>query len=76
MQFIKVNPQHEKFIAVIELNRPKELNALNRELMLEIRDTLRELDEDDNVRVIILTGGQKVFAAGADIKQMASCHRY
>ena len=72
MQFIKVNPQHEKFIAVIELNRPKELNALNRELILEIRDTLRELDEDDNVRVIILTGGQKVFAAGADIKQMAS----
>ena len=72
MEFIKVNKQHEKFIALIELNRPKELNALNRELMLEIRDTLRELDEDDKVRVIILTGGQKVFAAGADIKQMAT----
>ena len=72
MEFIKVNKQYEKFIALIELNRPKELNALNRELMLEIRDTLRELDEDDEVRVIILTGGQKVFAAGADIKQMAS----
>ncbi len=72
MEFIKVNKQHEKFIALIELNRPKELNALNRELMLEIRDTLRELDEDDTVRVIILTGGQKVFAAGADIKQMAT----
>lgn len=72
MEFIKVNKQHEKFVALIELNRPKELNALNRELMLEIRDTLRELDEDENVRVIILTGGQKVFAAGADIKQMAS----
>lgn len=72
MEFIRVNKQHEKFIALIELNRPKELNALNRELMLEIRDTLRELDEDDNVRVIILTGGQKVFAAGADIKQMAT----
>lgn len=71
-QFIKVNPQLEKHIALIELNRPKELNALNRELMLEIRDTLRVLDEDDNVRVIILTGGQKVFAAGADIKQMAN----
>lgn len=71
-QFIKVNPQVEKHIALIELNRPKELNALNRELMLEIRDTLRELDDDDNVRVIILTGGQKVFAAGADIKQMAT----
>ena len=71
-EFIKVNPQYEKFVALIELNRPKELNALNRQLMLEIRDTLRELDEDDNVRVIILTGGEKVFAAGADIKQMAN----
>lgn len=70
-EFIKVNPQLEKHIALIELNRPKELNALNRQLMLEVRDTLRELDEDENVRVIILTGGQKVFAAGADIKQMA-----
>jgi len=71
-EFIKVNAQVEKHIAIIELNRPKELNALSRELMLEIRDTLRELDEDDNVRVIILTGGDKVFAAGADIKQMAT----
>jgi len=71
-QFIKVNQQLEKHIALIELNRPKELNALNRELMLEIRDTLRELDEDDSVRVIILTGGERVFAAGADIKQMAT----
>ena len=71
-EFIKVNPQVEKHIALIELNRPKELNALSRELMLEIRDTLRVLDEDDNVRVIILTGGEKVFAAGADIKQMAT----
>jgi enoyl-CoA hydratase len=72
MQFIKVNQQVEKFIALIELNRPKELNALNRELMLEIRDSLKQLDEDENVRVIVLTGGEKVFAAGADIKQMAT----
>lgn len=72
LQFIKVNTQVGKFVALIELNRPKELNALNRELMLEIRDTLRLLDEDDAVRVIILTGGEKVFAAGADIKQMAN----
>lgn len=69
-EFIKVNPRVVKHIALIELNRPKELNALSRQVMLEIRDTLRVLDEDDNVRVIILTGGQKVFAAGADIKQM------
>jgi enoyl-CoA hydratase len=70
-EFIKVNPQFEKFVALVELHRPKELNALNRQLMLEVRDALRELDEDDSVRVIILTGGEKVFAAGADIKQMA-----
>jgi enoyl-CoA hydratase len=70
-EFIKVNQQVAKYIALIELNRPKELNALSRQVMLEIRDALRTLDEDDTVRVIILTGGQKVFAAGADIKQMA-----
>lgn len=73
-QFIKVNPQVAPFVALIELHRPKELNALNRELMLEIRDSLRTLDEDDSVRVIILTGGEKVFAAGADIKQMANAN--
>ncbi|MFN8298785.1 MAG: enoyl-CoA hydratase-related protein [Chitinophagales bacterium] len=71
-EFIKVNPQFDKHVALIELNRPKELNALNRQLMEEIRDTLRVLDNDDEVRAIILTGGPKVFAAGADIKQMAN----
>lgn len=71
MEFIKVNPQLEKHIALIELHRPRELNALNRQLMSEVRETLKSLDEDENVRVIILTGGEKVFAAGADIKQMA-----
>ena len=72
MQFITANNQEAPFVAVIRLNRPKELNALNRELMIEIRDTLKVLDEDDNVRAIILTGGERVFAAGADIKQMAN----
>lgn len=71
MDFIKVNPQAEKHIALIELNRPKELNALNLQLMAELRDALKSLDEDDNVRVIIITGNPKAFAAGADIKQMA-----
>jgi enoyl-CoA hydratase len=71
-EFIKVNAQVEKFIALIELSRPKELNALNRQLMEEVRDSLKQLDQDDDVRAIILTGGEKVFAAGADIKQMAN----
>lgn len=70
-EFIKVNPHIEKGIALIELNRPKELNALNLQLMGELRDALKELDNNDEVRVIILTGNERAFAAGADIKQMA-----
>ncbi len=71
MEFIKVNSQFDKHVALIELNRPKELNALNLQLMGELRDALKELDDDNSVRVIILTGNEKAFAAGADIKQMA-----
>ena len=71
-QWIKVQKPLEPNIGLIELNRPKELNALNRELMLEVRDVLAAMDEDPAIRVIILTGGSKVFAAGADIKQMAN----
>lgn len=71
MEFIKVTEQKEPFIALIELNRPKELNALNKQLMEEVRDALQTLDKNDQVRVIIITGNEQAFAAGADIKQMA-----
>ena len=71
MEFIKVTEQKEPFIALIELYRPKELNALNPQLMQEVRDALMSLDKDDQVRVIIITGNAQAFAAGADIKQMA-----
>lgn len=71
MEYILVNEQYEKHIALIQLNRPKELNALNLQLMQELRDALQKLDKDENVRVIILTGNDHAFAAGADIKQMA-----
>lgn len=70
-EFIIVEPQFDKHVALIRLNRPKELNALNLQLMLEVRDALKELDEDDNVRAIIITGNERAFAAGADIKQMS-----
>ena len=72
MEFIKVNDSYEKHVALIELNRPKELNALNLQLMGELRDALKSLDDNDEVRAIILTGNEKAFAAGADIKQMAN----
>ena len=71
MEFIKVTEQHTPFVALVELYRPKELNALNRQLMEELRDSLLQLDKNDQVRVIILTGNEQAFAAGADIKQMA-----
>ena len=71
MAYIKITPNHQPHIALIELNRPQELNALNLELMAELRDALKDLDANDEVRVIIITGNEKAFAAGADIKQMA-----
>ena len=71
MEHLIVNDQYEPFIALMQLNRPKELNALNTKLMQELRDTLQQLDKNDQVRVIILTGNDQAFAAGADIKQMA-----
>lgn len=71
MEFIKVTEQREPFVALIELNRPKELNALNKQLMEEVRDALQVLDKNDQVRAIIITGNDQAFAAGADIKQMA-----
>ncbi|GIV36929.1 MAG: enoyl-CoA hydratase [Cyclobacteriaceae bacterium] len=71
MEFIIVTEQYEEGIALIQLNRPKELNALNRKLMEEVRDALQMLDKNEQVKVIILTGNEQAFAAGADIKQMA-----
>ena len=71
MEYIIVNEQHERFVALVQLNRPKELNALNTKLMQELRDALQALDKNDQVRAIVLTGNDQAFAAGADIKQMA-----
>ena len=56
-------------IATVQLNRPEVLNALNARLLTELGDALRELDEDATCRCIVLTGNDKAFAAGADIKE-------
>ena len=58
-------------VALVRLNRPEALNALSRHLMGELVTCLRELDDNDKVRCIILTGSEKAFAAGADIKEMS-----
>jgi len=58
-------------IAVVLLNRPKQLNALSDELMTTLVDRLEELDHDEEIRCIVLGGGERAFAAGADIAQLA-----
>jgi enoyl-CoA hydratase len=70
-EFILVNPQIAPYVGHIQLNRPKELNALNLELMLEIKQALIDFDQDDSIRAIVISGNERAFAAGADIKQMA-----
>lgn len=58
-------------VATITLNRPDALNALNLDLLGELADALATFDKDDGIGCIVLTGSEKAFAAGADIKQMA-----
>jgi len=70
-EYIIIHEQVATHVAHIQLNRPKELNALNLQLMGELRDALKMLDADEQVRAIVISGNEKAFAAGADIKQMA-----
>lgn len=59
-------------VAILTLNRPKALNALNDALMDELSSALAKFDADDDIGAIIITGSEKAFAAGADIAAMAS----
>ncbi len=58
-------------VGLIRLNRPRTFNALTEPLMNELVHALRAMDADENVRCIVITGTKRVFAAGADIKEMA-----
>ncbi len=59
-------------VGIITLNRPKQLNALNDQLMNELGAALKAFDADDDIGCMIITGSEKAFAAGADIGAMAS----
>lgn len=67
---VEKNFQGHEHIALVQLNRPKVLNALSTDLMSELLDAFFTLEDDSAVRVIILTGNERAFAAGADIAQM------
>jgi enoyl-CoA hydratase len=58
-------------VGLITLNRPKALNALNNQLMLEVMDALGTFDRQADIGAMVITGSEKAFAAGADIKEMA-----
>ncbi len=71
-QLILVERHPEQRTALVRLNRPKHLNALNGAVMDALCAALEELDHDDAVRAIVVTGNERAFAAGADIGEMAN----
>ena len=68
---VLVERRAEERTALVRLNRPKQLNALNGAVMDALCASLEELDRDDDVRAIVVTGNERAFAAGADIGEMA-----
>ena len=58
-------------VGLITFNRPQAMNALNNQLMGELMDALESFDENDDIGAMVITGNEKAFAAGADIKEMA-----
>jgi len=71
MAYENIDLTRDGAVAIIQLDRPKALNALNLAMMTELSDALTKLEADDAVSCVILTGNDKAFAAGADIKEMA-----
>ncbi len=72
MSFETILLEHGEGVALIRLNRPDALNALNAMLLGELCTALDELEGDDAIGCVVLTGSERAFAAGADIKEMAS----
>ena len=70
MAYETINAETRDHVGLIRLNRPDALNALNSQLMGELADALARFDADEQIGAIVLTGSEKAFAAGADIKEM------
>ncbi|MEM9648159.1 MAG: enoyl-CoA hydratase-related protein [Bacteroidota bacterium] len=72
MDYENIYIEEENNIATITINRPKKLNALNKRTIGELHDAFKELDDDKDIQVIVVTGsGEKAFVAGADISEFA-----
>jgi enoyl-CoA hydratase len=73
MSYTNILTDQTGYVLTITINRPKQLNALNKDTINELNSALVKANEDENVGVVILTGsGEKAFVAGADIKEFAS----
>jgi len=73
MAFENAVVNHEEQYSVITINRPKQMNALNKQTIEELHQALSEINADEKVRAVIITGsGEKAFVAGADIKEFAN----
>jgi len=70
MSFVRV--EREEPIAAVLLDRPQQLNTLSDDLMDELVSVLRDLDDDESIRCIVLGGSERAFAAGADIGELAT----
>jgi enoyl-CoA hydratase len=68
--------EREEPLAIVRLNRPEQRNALSNQLMSELVGALENLDADEAIRCIVLTGDEKAFAAGADIKELSDATHF
>jgi Enoyl-CoA hydratase/carnithine racemase len=71
MQFETILLKKNNGVGLITLNRPQALNALNSTLIQDLNSALDDLDRDPTIGCMVITGSEKAFAAGADIKEMA-----
>ncbi|PZD77444.1 enoyl-CoA hydratase/isomerase family protein [Mesonia sp. K7] len=72
MKFENILVEKNDFKAVVTINRPSKLNALNKSTLSEINQAFAEIESDQNIKIVILTGsGEKAFVAGADISEFA-----
>lgn len=72
MSYQTILVEQKGAVTLITLNRPQSLNALNSQVLADLTDAFAKFDADDSQRCAVLTGSEKAFAAGADIKEMSS----
>ena len=70
MSYEAIETSFENGVATITLNRPDALNAITRTMLEELADAVKEAGNDDDVRVVVLTGSGRAFSAGVDLKEL------